>query len=206
MTRVRSCRAAFRLVLWAFAGAGALVALATFTPLCSWYSRVLAGPWKDPRGDVLIVLGGSSADGAAIGLSSYWRAVYAANAYREGGFTRVVISGATASRQMRDFLVFSGVPAHAIRTEELSRNTRENALFTARLLAGEPGTKVLLTSDYHMYRAHRSFTKAGLQVAPRPFPDAGKRAHRSYLARWPVFIDETIETIKIGYYLARGWL
>ncbi len=205
--RLRALRpAVFRVAARALAAIGAFVVLVTFTPLCSWYSRVLAGPWKDPPGDILIVLSGSSAEGAAIGLNSYWRAVYAARAYREGGFTRVVVCGTPASRQMRDFLVFSGVPARAIRTEELSRNTRENAIFTARLLAHEPGTKVLLTSDYHMYRAHRSFEKAGLKVAPRPFPDAAKRASVSYLARWPVFIEECMETIKIAWYLARGWL
>jgi len=45
--------------------------------------------------------------------------------------------------------------------ENYSRSTRENALNTARLLAGDTGTLVLMTSDFHMYRALRAFRKAG---------------------------------------------
>ena len=35
---------------------------------------------------------------------------------------------------MRDFLQDLGVPAEAVWLEELSRNTRENALYTAEIL------------------------------------------------------------------------
>ena len=70
-------------------------------------------------------------------------------------------------------------------------------------MRSERGRKVLLTSDYHMFRACRAFRKAGLEVAPRPFPDAGKRA-ANWLGRWPAFLDEVVETLKIGYYFVRG--
>jgi uncharacterized SAM-binding protein YcdF (DUF218 family) len=84
---------------------------------------------------------------------------------------------------MREFLACQGVPVTAIEVEMRSSNTRENALNVARLLAGENRGKVLLTSDYHMYRAARAFAKAGLTVAPWPFPDGIKRSQRR-LNRW----------------------
>jgi len=75
----------------------------------------------------------------------------------------------------------------------------------ARLLNGERTQNALLTSDYHMFRAHRAFTKAGLAVAPRPFPDAIKRS-QNWENRWPVFVELCNETAKICYYYIRGWI
>ena len=106
---------------------------------------------------------------------------------------------------MRGFLVSLGVPAEAVRIEASSRNTRENALFTARMFNTGVGPTVLLTSDYHMYRAHRAFTKAGLTVVPRPFPEALKRMN-DWRLRWSVFVDLVQESGKIVYYRARGWI
>ena len=64
---------------------------------------------------------------------------------------------------------------------------------------------MLLTSDFHMYRAQRTFKKAGLDVLPRPFPDVRKRA-TSLLGRWEAFLDLTYETAKIVGYYVRGWI
>src|SRR5262245_40190209 len=82
-----------RIVVIGLAGLGFLCVLVTATPLVSWWATILAGPWADPTGDVLIVLAGSSLDGGLIGESSYWRATYAVLAWRAGGFRRVVVSG-----------------------------------------------------------------------------------------------------------------
>ena len=56
---------------------------------------------------------------------------------------------------IRDYLISQGVPADEILIETQSRNTRENALYARSFLDALPGKKVLLTSDYHMYRAQR---------------------------------------------------
>jgi uncharacterized SAM-binding protein YcdF (DUF218 family) len=84
-------------------------------------------------------------------------------------------------------------------------STHENALRVAELLARVPGRKILLTSDYHMFRAYRAFKKSGLDVLPRPFPDVRKRAD-GWTGRWPAFLDLILETTKIGYYRVRGWI
>jgi uncharacterized SAM-binding protein YcdF (DUF218 family) len=187
------------------AGLGLLMVIVTTTPLVSWYARQLAGPWNDPRGDVLIVLGASTLTPGIIGESTYWRAAYALMVYREGGIRRIVLSGAGAAAGMQTFLIFQGVPADSILLETSSTSTRENALYTSRLLVGQPGRMILLTSDYHMFRASRAFRKAGLAILPRPFPDALKRATR-WRNRWDVFQDEVIETAKILGYFVRGWI
>jgi len=97
------------------------------------------------------------------------------------------------------------VPRNAAEIETQSRSTHQNALYVTELLASVPGRKVLLTSDYHMFRAHRASKKAGLDVLSRPFPDARKRASE-WSGRWPAFLDLAVETLKIGYYFARGWI
>jgi uncharacterized SAM-binding protein YcdF (DUF218 family) len=201
---------ALGLLAWGLASLGLLVVLVTVTPLISWWAGVLAGPWEDPDGDVLIVLGGSLLGDGVMGQTSYWRSTYTVLAWGEGTFRRVVVSGGGAAgnsiaKPMRDFLECRGVPRTAIEIETESRNTHENALYVAELLADVPGRKVLLTSDYHMFRAHRAFKKAGLEVLPRPFPDARKRASE-WTGRWPAFLDLAKETLKIGYYYARGWI
>jgi uncharacterized SAM-binding protein YcdF (DUF218 family) len=202
-------RAALCVLGAAFAGVGLLLVLVTVTPIVSWWAGALAGPWEDPNGDVLIVLGGSLLEKGLMGQSSYWRSVYALRAWRQGSFQRVVISGGPAdystAAPMRDFLAAHGVPREAIQIETQSRSTHENALQVAELLARVPGRKILLTSDYHMFRAHHAFKKAGLDVLPRPFPDVRKRAI-GWAGRWPAFLDLVLETIKIGYYQARGWI
>ena len=203
-------RTAYRRVRSGLATVGLLYLLATLTPLVRWWARALAGPWNDPPGDILIVLGGALQDKDIIGMNSYWRSMYAALAFKEGGFRQVLIVGGGGeatpiAAPMREFVACSGVPREAIRIETTSRNTRENALRVARLLASDPGRKVLLTSDYHMFRAWRAFRRAGLDVAPRPFPDIGKRYGRWY-DRWSLFIELIVESAKIGYYYARGWI
>jgi uncharacterized SAM-binding protein YcdF (DUF218 family) len=203
------CHAAGRILVTSLAGLGFLSVLVSVTPLVSWCATALAGPWDDPTGDVLIVLAGSSLDGGLIGESSYWRATYAMLAWRAGVYRRVVVSGGPAHQPIApgigDFLISQGVPREAIVLETRSRNTRENALYLRDLLGGSPGTKVLLTSDYHMFRARRTFAKVGLEVQPMPYPDVRKRATR-WTGRWPAFLDLVDETAKIGYYWARGWI
>lgn len=195
-----------RRVLVALAGAFCLLFFAvTFTPVVSWYARLLAGPWDDPKGDTLIVLGGGTIDDTTLAHDSYWRAIYANRFYREGGFKRVVASGRNVAPLIRDFLVCHGVPPDLIQVEGASNSTRENALYAARLLAGSGSEAVLVTSDYHMFRARRAFGKAGLKVRPRPFPDCLKR-YNTLTERWPAFIDLSIETTKIGWYFVHGWI
>lgn len=203
-------RKAARFIVSVPAAIGLLFVLVTFTPMDVWWTNYLAGPWNDPVGDVLIVPGADAIDNT-IGYSSYLRSVYAALVWKQGGFLNVVVCGgsntsqASVAEQMRDFMLAQGVPAAAVRVETESHSTHENAVKSKALLEQLGGKKVLLTSDYHMFRAYRTFRKAGIDVQPRPFPDALKQS-TSRANRWPVFLGLCTETSKIAYYFVRGWI
>lgn len=200
-------KAGLRLVRRGLTLLGFWLLLITCTPAVNWYARLLAGPWNDPRGDVLIVLGADAISDGVIGESSYWRAVYAVRAWREGGFQEIILSGGSSIVDpMKRFMISEGVPESVIALEHAARSTHENAMFTRQLIGTNTSRKlILLTSDYHMYRAWRAFRKAGLETAPRPFPDALKRG-QSWQRRWSVFLDLTVESVKILYYMAVAWI
>lgn len=196
------------------AAIGIVFLTVTFSPLVYWWATALAGPWNDPAGDVLIVLTGSGLEDGTLGMSSYWRAVNVLLTLRNESFREVLITGGGAGKpaeSMRRFIVAQGVPAGIIGVENRSTTTHESAINVAALVAaGRPeryldSRLVLLTSDYHMYRSHRAFQKAGVAVAPRPVPDIRKR-YSSYGQRWGMFQELLLETAKIGYYWIRGWI
>jgi uncharacterized SAM-binding protein YcdF (DUF218 family) len=66
-------------------------------------------------------------------------------------------------------------------------------------------TVVVLTRDYHAYRAKRTFQKAGLKVKMWPIADVCKRGATPAL-RWSAFLDVAAEAVKIVYYGIRGWI
>ena len=194
-------RGLWRALVAVLAAAGALLGLVTFSPLVSWWARTLSGSWSEADHAVLVVLSGSDLEGGILGYSSYWRAVYAVLAYRTRRPVEIWVSGGgqpglSIAESMKTFLVASGVPEALIRVEGESRSTWESAQRMTALLEAEPRPVVLLTSDYHMFRARRMFEKAGLKVVPMPIPDGLKRATRLRL-RWWVFLDLVRESAAI---------
>lgn len=95
--------------------------------------------------------------------------------YRLGKVRKFIISGGSGqvlgtalpeAEQIEKILLMAGVAEADILTESQSRNTRENALYTARLLKRHPKWKniLLVTSAFHMRRAAGCFQKAGVQA------------------------------------------
>lgn len=207
----RKLRLVYRFACGCLAALGALVVIVTFTPLVSWWARALAGPWNDPCGDTLIVLSGAPASGGVIAESTYWRCAYAVRIYRQCGVKKIILTGGNRTGgtpvavSMDEFVESQGVPHERIALETRSTSTRENALYTQPLLASGVSSPVLVTSDFHMFRARRVFEKLGTAVQPRPIPDALKRA-TNWDGRWSAFLDLVAETAKIGYYGLRGWI
>jgi uncharacterized SAM-binding protein YcdF (DUF218 family) len=146
-----------------------------------------------------------------IGFGSYWRAVYAVRVFRQGGVRNVVLTGGRSpgndpiALSMARFLESQGVPHEAIILETRASSTRENALFTKPLLANLAGHKVLLTSDFHMWRSIRAFHKVGIDIQPRPIPDLLKQTSH-WDARWSAFLGLLKENAKIVYYFLRRWI
>jgi uncharacterized SAM-binding protein YcdF (DUF218 family) len=191
--------------------AGALILLVTFTPLVPWLGRQLSTNWTDTDRGVLIVLASGTVTysgpepNQAIGEGSYWRAIHAIYVWRHAHFRTLLLSGAYSAETIKPFLIANGIPENAILVENRSTTTRENVLFLEPFLAGLSGPFVLLTSDYHMYRASRCFAKEHLSVETLPAPDVLKRAN-SPIARWQAFWDVCAELVKIAYYRVKGWI
>lgn len=141
-------------------------------------ARFPARPPLD-RVDGIIVLGGAEQTGAY----RQWGGTQlneAGERLTEGALlalrfpeARLVFSGGSASvgrsedsadpsRMVRDLWLGLGVPPDRIVLEDASRNTAENAELTRALVAPAPGeTWVLVTSAFHMPRAHAAFAREG---------------------------------------------
>jgi len=130
----------------------------------------------------IVVLGGGVRVGDDAGRPdtlkpiSLERLFYAADAYRRLRLPVAVSGGRSYPAKtaeallMRDVLERDfGVPV--MWSDDQSRNTNENALYTARLLlpAGIR-TVVLVTHAWHMPRALWAFERAGLKPVPWPAP------------------------------------
>ncbi|MBO0937543.1 YdcF family protein [Fibrella sp. HMF5335] len=111
--------------------------------------------------------------------------------YKTRQVSKILISGGSTSlfflgsetmhegQQAMAFLHLAGVPVADLLWETRSRNTRENALFSAMVLRNRFHTDncILVTSAFHMRRAEACFRKAGLH--PLPFPAAFIQQPRS---------------------------
>ena len=183
---------------------GLVTVLVMTTPLISWWARAYSGPIEQPKGDVLILLSAATDDEGGISYSSYWRARQALLAWQTGGFKKIVISGG-GGPGILNYLTAYGVPREVMAAEWRSTSTRENGIETARLIQGMPGEKVLLTSDFHMYRALRVFRKLGIEVTPMAVPDVLQAAEH-WDGRFPAFETLLVESAKIVYYSLRGWM
>ena len=184
---------------------GLLFLLVIFTPFVNWYATRLSRPWNTPRGDILVVLSAADPNSGVISLSTYWRCFMALVYYREQPYKEIIVSGKDSAPGMRDFFILNGVPPDCVRVESDATSTYDNAKFTAELLKGTPGSVVLVTSDYHAFRARRCFLKAGIRVSTSGVPDITKRS-AEYFARPQLFIVEMRETAAIVYYWWRGWI
>ncbi|MGV8841085.1 MAG: YdcF family protein [Bauldia sp.] len=115
------------------------------------------------------------------------RVVTAARLYRAGKVSAILVTAGNLpwlsavqpeAVLIAELLVELGVPEEAIVVETASRNTYENAVNSAALMA-ERGwtTGLLVTSALHMPRSMATFAAAGLELTPFPtdfrtLPDA----------------------------------
>ena len=93
-----------------------------------------------------------------------------------------------------------GVPHKAILLEKTSKNTDENARYTAAMLHKRGINRVLLVTDpIHMFRAVESFRHYGIQVDPVPTVDK-KFIVMEARGGWNLFHRLLHEYIGIAFY------
>jgi len=86
-----------------------------------------------------------------------------------GGSGSLFTEVSTEAPQARKLMSELGVDPARITLEEGSRNTEENAKFTAELIRPEPSQRfIVVTSAYHMPRSMGLFEKAGFTAIPYP--------------------------------------
>ena len=100
--------------------------------------------------------------------------------YKHGRIRKILITGTSGemmmarklgeTRQAASLLASWGVPAKDIMFEEKARNTRENAVFSGRILRKmfPSGKYLLITSAFHMRRSAGCFEKVGIKTDPFP--------------------------------------
>lgn len=175
----------------AWAGAGALWLLAT-PVLALSLSRAAADRPRDigpelegtaPERRALVVLGATiypdehgTPAMERLSDAATERCISAARIYRTHGFGRVIVSGRhpdlapdELARGMAELLEALGVPRERIVLETEALDTKQNAIYSARL-AREQGAELLVvvTSALHMPRAARHFARAGARVVTAP--------------------------------------
>lgn len=123
----------------------------------------------------LVLLGCRVTGPAALSPTSARRAERALQAFRDGTGSHILACGGKTWAGVREadalsaYLVERGVPAHAIEREVWSRSTRQNAHYAAELLLPRGVRRIgLVTCDWHLPRAQRSFIGAGFEVEALP--------------------------------------
>ena len=86
-----------------------------------------------------------------------------------GGISSVPPEGQTEARRAKKFFDEMGVPPARVMYEGSSRNTYENAYYSAMMPGVDKGQPwLLLTSSFHMPRSMGVFQKIGWNVTPYP--------------------------------------
>ncbi len=198
----------------------------TSTPFYGWFGSTLENQYPPcraedmPTADAIVVLGGGMEDSQAIPYPDMGgpadRVWHAARLYKAGKAPVVIPTGVGEDQTAVPLLLDLGVPASAIQVETASRNTDENARFTAALLTRLGARRVLLvTSAWHMRRARWLFERAGVQVIPAA-TDYEATIARERVDRWsllgllpnPDAMGRNTVILKeyIGYWVYRvGW-
>ncbi len=207
----------------------------------SWISSRVVKAWETPP---LLVADMSETYDLGVVLSGYMKLGYdlpneaslfpfasgsnrlhhAVQLYRLGKVKQLLLSGGSGnvfgekiseSTVVKQYLLSIGIPESDIIVEADSRNTHENALFTAKLLKEikHPYQNILLiTSADHMPRANKCFINEGLSVTPFPVDTSSKPSDFNLdyllpslgaLQTWRSLLKEWIGCF---VYWMRGWV
>lgn len=172
--------------------------------------------------DTVVLLGGLVDDRAAqtYGVPTYTdsveRLTVTFDLLREDRARTVIVSGGSdpsipvaEADALRDQLVAWGIASDRVIVEDKSRNTRDNAIESERIIRERGFTTVLLvTSAFHMGRARGCFRAVGLDVDTLPVDFRGHDSGSSLVPRAQYLDDSTFalrEWTGRAVYRLRGW-
>jgi uncharacterized SAM-binding protein YcdF (DUF218 family) len=176
------------------------------------------------QADAIVLLGGAMRGDTHLGTypdlnQQADRLLYATALYKAGKAPVLLVTGGAQpdarpeAQLMKEALAIMGVPPRAILMERNSRNTNDNALYSAVILNNKGIKRILLvTSAYHMRRAVPLFEKQGFEVIPAP-TDYQRLVSSHVLPDWLPSVDELSrsttalrEHVGFWVYRWRGWI
>jgi len=177
-----------------------------------------------PGADAIVVLGGATRGDTHFSSlgdlnARADRLVHAVALFRARKAPVILLSGGASPGNrseadiMMETLEMMGVPPRAMLRERGSRDTHDNAIYSAMQLKNRNLTRIhLVTSAFHMRRAVPLFERQGLTVIPAP-TDYQRLVGPTPLPRWLPTVDDlqrsTIaihEHVGFWYYRFQGWL
>ena len=156
------------------------------------------------RADAIVVLGCRMPRDGRPGGALERRVAHAAELWRRGEAPLLLLSGGGGHQRseadaMRELALAEGVPASALLLEDRSRDTIENAVFSAAVLREKSLRRVIVVSEaYHLLRARILFKAAGLEVVATSAPAV--RLRRDGL----MYLRESLALPRSLLRLARG--
>jgi uncharacterized SAM-binding protein YcdF (DUF218 family) len=169
--------------------AAALYLIAGYSPLANWLVMPLeesaqfgAGEKIDGAAGIIVLggaLSGMQDSGRVLANDAADRMIEALRIAQQHPELPVIFSGGNGNlfkspgqdseaELARRFFEGFGIAPPRLKLEDRSRNTLENAVFTARLLQPRPDQRwVLVTSAFHMPRARALFEAQGFRIIPR---------------------------------------
>ncbi len=137
-----------------------------------------------PAAEVIVVLGGGTESNApprpGVEINGAGdRVIHAVRLYRQGAAQKILLSGgnitwlssraSTPAQEMKELMLFMGVPEAVLTLQNRSQNTAEDARFSAEILKSLGIDRVILvTSAQHMHRSVALFQAQGINVIPSP--------------------------------------
>ncbi|WP_316934195.1 YdcF family protein [Cyclobacterium amurskyense] len=145
------------------------------------------------------------------------RATHTVQLYKMGKIKKILISGGlgfnpvhplSEAESLRDFMVWAGVDKSDIIVETKASNTRENAVFSEKIITSkevgliQSNQLLLITSAFHMKRATACFAKVGLHPDTFPVDFYGKIPRANLRS----IIQPSIDSILIWHKLTKEWI
>jgi len=161
-------------------GVAALYLLVFQTNFLWWVAEPLREDRTPVASDAIVVFAGGVGESGQAGGGQQERLKQAIDLYKAGYSDRLILSSGFVysfkeAESMRAVAIGEGIPADHIELELRARNTLENVTFVHAILERQKWKRILLVSSpYHMRRAHMVWTKTApeIEVIPTPPPNA----------------------------------
>lgn len=157
-------------------------------------------------GDYLIILG-ARVKGTEPSLALQYRIDAAAEYLKKNPETIAIASGGkgpgediSEAAAIKNSLLKAGIQEERILLEDKSTDTVENIKFSKKLLSNDFETGLLVTNDFHLYRAKSIAKDQGLEVeglpAETPLVAVPKSYLREYLAITKYYLVKLLQSFK----------